>query len=152
LPLTDGNVITLTRMATADHYLGESADLLTLAVEEANETFTRSGIGNVSLRVVHTQLIDYDETDGLQFDHLYRMADGVGTFIDIRKLRDEKRADIVGLILHSSSGSGLSTRVGADSEEAFLVAHHACTTNAFTIAHEVGHILGARHDRMVDGG
>jgi len=107
LPLTDGNVITLTRMATADHYLGESADLLTLAVEEANDTFTRSGIGNVSLRVVHTQLIDYDETDGLQFDHLYRLVDGVGTFTDVRRLRDEKRADIVGLILHSPTDVGL---------------------------------------------
>jgi len=137
--------------SAADHYLGEPSDLLTLAVEEANETFTRSGIGNVSLRVVHTQLIDYDETDGLQFDHLYRMVDGVGAFTDVRRLRDEKRADIVGLILHSPRGCGLSTRVGADSEEAFFVAHHACTTNTFTIAHEVGHILGARHDRMVDG-
>jgi peptidyl-Asp metalloendopeptidase len=134
----------------ADHYLGEPADLLTVAVEEANDTFTRSGLGNISLQLVHTQLINYDESNGLQFDHLYRMVDGVGAFEDVRRLRDEKRADIVGLIIHSPSGCGLSTRVGADSEEAFFVAHHACAASSFTIAHEVGHILGARHDRLVD--
>ena len=135
----------------ADHYLGEPADLLALAIAEANDAFKRSGLGNISLKIVHTQLIDYDETDGAQFDHLYRMVDGVGTFRDVRRLRDEKRADIVGLIIHSPSGCGLSTRVGADSEEAFFVAHHSCSAITFTIAHEVGHIIGARHDRSVDG-
>jgi len=134
----------------ADHYLGEPADLLTLAVEEANDTFTRSGIGNVSLRVVHTKLIDYDETDGLQFDHLYRMVDGIGTFTDIRRLRDEKRTDIVSLILHSPSGCGLSTRVAPDPDEAYFVVHYACAAITISIAHEIGHILGARHDRLTD--
>ena len=137
--------------SAADHYLGEPADLLALAVEEANESFKRSGLGNISLRVVHTQLIAYEETDGQQFDHLYRLVDGEGSFANVRRLRDEKRADIVGLIIHSPSGCGLSTRVGADAEEAFFVAHHACSATTFTIAHEVGHIIGARHDRLVDG-
>ena len=36
-----------------------------------------------------------------QFDHLYRMVDGVGVFKDLKKLRNEKRADIVGLVLDS---------------------------------------------------
>jgi peptidyl-Asp metalloendopeptidase len=135
----------------ADHYLGEPADLLAVAIEEANETFKRSGLGNISLRLVHTQLIDFDETSSQHFEILYAMVDGVGAFKDVRKLRNEKRADVVGLIIDSPSGCGLSTRVGADSEEAFFVAHHACAANTFTIAHEVGHIIGARHDRLIDG-
>jgi hypothetical protein len=135
----------------ADHYLGEPADLLAVAIEEANETFKRSGLGNISLRLVHTQRIDFDETSSQHFEILYAMVDGVGAFKDVRKLRNEKRADVVGLIIDSPSGCGLSTRVGADSEEAFFVAHHACAANTFTIAHEVGHIIGARHDRLIDG-
>jgi len=50
----------------ADYYLGEPADLLADAVEEANETFTRSGLGNISLRLVHTQMIEYDEWPDLR--------------------------------------------------------------------------------------
>jgi hypothetical protein len=134
----------------ADHYIGEPADLLAFVIDEANETFRRSGLGNITLRLVHTQLIDYDETGGQHFEHLYRMVDGVGPFKDVKKLRDEKRADIVGLILNSPSGCGLSTRVGADSEDAFFIAHHSCAGNTYTIVHEIGHLLGARHDRSVD--
>jgi hypothetical protein len=136
--------------SAAEHYLGEPADLLAVAIEEANETFKRSGLGNISLRVVHTQLIDYDEAGMQHFEILYAMVDGAGAFRNVRKLRNEKRADIVGLIINSPSGCGLSTRVGADSEEAFFVAHHACAANTYTIAHEVGHIIGARHDRWID--
>ena len=42
------------------------------------------------------------------------MVDGVGSFKDIRKLRNDKKADIVGLIVDDASGCGLSTRVAAD--------------------------------------
>ena len=99
---------------------------------------------------MHSQLTEYDEADGDHFEHLFRMVDGVDVFKDLRKLRNEKRADIVGLIMHNPSGCGLSTRVGAEAEEAFFVVHHACAAITTTIAHEVGHILGVRHDRRVD--
>jgi hypothetical protein len=134
----------------AGRYIGDPADLLALAVEQANETFRNSGIPNVKLRLVHTQLVDYDETGGEHFDHLYNMVDGKVAFKGMRRLRDEKRADIVGLIVDDPSGCGLSTRVGADAEEAFFVVHHSCAAITISIAHEIGHILGARHDRLID--
>jgi len=32
----------------------------------------------------------------------------------------------------------------------FFVVHHACAAITMSIAHEIGDILGARHDRFVD--
>jgi len=135
----------------ASRYIRDPADLLELAVEQANETFRNSGIPNVKLRLVHTQLVDYDESGSEHFEHLYNLVDGKVAFKNIRRLRDEKRADVVGLIVEDPSGCGLSTRVGADAEEAFFVVHHSCAAITISIAHEIGHILGARHDRLIDG-
>jgi hypothetical protein len=134
----------------ASRYLRNPSDLLAMAVEQANDAFRNSGLGNISLRLVHTQAIDYDESDGEHFEHLYRMVDGIGPFKDVRKLRNDKKADIVGLIVDDASGCGLSTRVAADSEDTYFVVHHSCATITISIAHEIGHILGARHDRAID--
>ena len=134
----------------AKHYIRDPADLLALVIEEVNETYRNSGIGNVKLRVVHSQVVDYDGTKEDQFTHLYTMVDGLGPFKNVRKLRDEKKADIVGLIIDNPKGCGLSTRVRPDSDEAFFVVHHACAATTMSIGHEIGHILGARHDRFID--
>jgi hypothetical protein len=124
--------------------------LQAVSVEQVNETFRNSHLGNISLRLVHTQVVDHDESGGTHFDHLYRMVDGVGTFNDVRKLRDEKKADIVGLVVEDASGCGLSTRGAPDAEDAYFVVHHSCALIAISIAHEIGHIFGARHERAVD--
>jgi len=128
------------------------AEVIEMAIDQGNATFRNSGIPNVSLRLVHAEAIDYDESSGKHFEHLYGMVDGVAVFKGVRKLRDDKRADVVGLIVDDPSGCGLSTRVGADAEEAFFVVHLACATLTNSIAHEVGHIIGARHDRSIDKG
>ena len=78
------------------------------------------------------------------------MVDGVGAFKKVRALRNEKRADVVALIVDDASGCGLSTRVAADADEAFVVVHHACAALTYSLAHEIGHIIGARHDKALD--
>ena len=68
----------------------------------------------------------------------------------IHKLRDRKGADVVVLIVDDASGCGLSTRVAAEAGEAFAVVHHTCAALTYSIAHEIGHIIGARHDKALD--
>ena len=92
----------------ASHYIGTPADRLALAIEEANETFRNSGIGNINLRLVHSQPIDFDETGVDHFNIVYGMEDGTGPFTFLKKLRNEKRADLVGLIVDDAQGCGLS--------------------------------------------
>jgi hypothetical protein len=144
------DVMLLYTRNVANRYIRDPADLLMIAIEDANETFRNSGLGNISLRLAHTQLVEYDGSAGDQFNHLYTMVDGLGPFKDVKKLRNEKHADIVGLIIDNPNGCGLSTRIGPDSDEAFFVVHHACAAITMSITHEIGHILGVRHDRYAD--
>lgn len=146
------DVMILYTSKVASKYLDVETDVVARSIEEANASFVNSDIGNIKLRLVHSQQINYDESDGEHFNHLYRMVDGVGAFAKVRALRNEKRADVVVLIADDASGCGLATRVSADSEEAFAVVHHACAVLTYSVPHEIGHIIGARHEASLDQG
>ena len=144
------DVMMLYTNRVASHYMMRPGDVLELAFERVNDAFRNSGIENVSVRLVYTQAVDYDERGSEQFIDLYRVVDGDGPFKDVRRLRDEKKADIVGLVVDNPKGCGLSTRVAPDAEDAYFVVHYSCAAITISIAHEIGHILGARHDRLID--
>jgi hypothetical protein len=144
------DVMVLYTGKVASKYLDVDKDVALHSIEEANASFVNSDIGNVKLRLVHSQKIDYDESQGEHFNHLYRMVDGVGTLAKVKALRNEKRADVVVLIVDDASSCGLATRVAADAEEAFAVVHHACAVLTYSVPHEIGHIIGARHDATMD--
>ena len=144
------DIMVLYTQRVAAKYVDVNTDLMALSIEQTNESFKNSGLGNIDLNLVHAQKIDYDERGGDYFSNLYRMVDGDGVFAMVRRLRDEKRADVVALIVDDPSGCGLSTRVAADADEAYVVVHHSCAALTYTLAHEVGHIIGARHDRDLD--
>jgi hypothetical protein len=131
-------------------YVDVDIDLIALSLEQTNESFKNSGARNISLNLVHSQKIDYEDNGREHFGHLYRMVDGQGVFSGVRRLRNEKRADVVALIVDDPSGCGLSTRVAADADEAYVVVHHSCAALTYSLAHEVGHIIGARHDKQLD--
>ena len=91
--------------------------------------------------------------NGTHFDHVWRFADkGDGHMEEVHGLRDKYRADVAILVVDDDKGCGLATRVNADAEDAFAVVHHACAAASFTLAHEIGHLLGARHEFAYVGG
>lgn len=138
-------LVAYTRKA-ARHYYEIERDVVELAIEEANRSFRLSGIGHIRLRLAHTFQTGYAER-GAHFDHLWRMADKEGEHMArIHALREAYRADVVILIVDDAKGCGLATRIGADAHEAFAVVHHECAVSSYTLAHEIGHIMGARHE------
>jgi hypothetical protein len=125
-------------------------DLVELAIERGNESFTMSGLGHIKLRLVHSYQTAYVE-EGAHFDHVWRFADkGDGYMEEIHGLRDKHRADVAVLIVDDATGCGLATRVHADADEAFAVVHHDCAALTYTVAHEIGHIIGTRHELSMD--
>lgn len=135
----------------ASYYADVTRDLVDLAIEEANESFRTSHLGHVKLRLAHAYQTNYVEEDGEHFQHVWRFADrGDGYMDEIHGLRDKYRADIGVLIVDDASGCGLATRVHADAEEAFAVVHHECAATSYSVAHELGHLIGARHDLSID--
>jgi hypothetical protein len=142
-------IVAYTKKA-ASYYADVKRELVELSIEEANESFRRSNIGHVKLRLVHAYETDYVE-EGAHFDHVWRFADkGDGYMEEIHGLRDKYRADVALLVVDDAKGCGLATRVYADADDAFAVVHHECAATTYSVAHEIGHIIGARHDLNLD--
>lgn len=149
-PVVIDVLIAYTRKAAA-HYDDIRRDLLDLAIADGNQSYLTSGIPDISLRLVGAVEVDYDESGAEHFDHVWRMVDrGDGHLEKLPPLRDQLKADVVILIVDDASGCGLATRVAADAEEAYAVVHHECAAASYSIPHEIGHLIGARHDRSLD--
>ena len=143
-------IVAYTKKA-ASYYADVKRELVELAIEEANESFRLSSLGHIKLRLVYAYETNYVEDDADHFQHVWRFADkGDGYMDEIHGLRDKYRADVGVLIVDDPSGCGLATRVFADEDEAFAVVHHECAATSYSVAHEIGHIMGARHDLSID--
>ena len=142
-------IVAYTKKA-ASNYGDVRRELVDLSIEEANQSFRISNLNHIKLRLVHAYQTDYVE-EGEHFDHLWRFADkGDGYMEEIHSLRDKYRADVAVLMVDDPKGCGLATRVFADAEDAFAVVHHECAVAAYSVAHEIGHLIGARHDLNID--
>ena len=141
-------IVAYTPKATS-HYMDIKRELIELAIEEGNESFRRSGLEHLKLRLVYAYQTNYVES-GTHFDHVWRFHDKDGYMDEIHGLRDKYRADVAVLIVDDANGCGLSTRVYAGEDEAFSVVHHACAAATYSLAHEIGHLIGARHDLNMD--
>ncbi len=140
------DVIAAYTRTAAGYYADIKADLIDLSIELTNESFRASNVGHVKLRLVHAYQTDYQE-EGTHFDHVWRFADKDDGYMDeVHRLRDAYAADIAVLFVDDAHGCGLATRVGADADEAFAVVHHECAAGNYTVAHEIGHLIGARHE------
>lgn len=141
------DVIVAYTKAAARSYRDIVGQVIEPAIEGGNESFRMSGIGHIKLRLVHAYQTDYVES-GDQFVHLWRFADKADGYMDeVHDLRDHYQADVAVLIVDDADGCGQATRVGADEDEAFAVVHHACAKANFSLVHEIGHLIGASHER-----
>ena len=102
------------------------------------------------VKLAHAYETDYVE-NGSHFDHVYRFRNkGDGYMDEIHDLRAKFGADVAVLVVDDPMGCGLSIRVAAEAPDAFTAIHHECAATMYSLAHEIGHLIGARHDRGLD--
>lgn len=129
-------------------------NLIDLAVTETNQGYTNSGVSQ-SLNLVHTAEITYTESGNIQTDRNRLQNSSDGYMDTVHSLRNTYKADIVSLVVDNGGGycgiAYIMENVSTSFENyAFNVVADNCATGYYSFGHELGHIMGARHDWYVD--
>lgn len=123
--------------------------LITLAVDEANQSYIKSKIP-ITLNLVHKYQTNYSESGSFDTDLTRFRTKADGTMDEVHTKRTAYKADVAVLIIDNGSYCGLASGIMANTNTAFAAVHYDCATGYFSFAHEIGHLQGARHDPAAD--
>jgi peptidyl-Asp metalloendopeptidase len=113
------------------------------AVAEINDIY-REGAIPINLRLVHVAEEAYTMTERMQ-DLARLMRIGDGHLDAVHNLRDEHQADIVALV-SEKPGTTINGSIMARPETAFVIVYwEDLGSPRYGLAHEIGHLHGARH-------
>lgn len=128
--------------------------LIDLAVAETNTSYQNSQI-QIEINLVHRAEVDYNETNNMRTDRDRLQNPNDGFLDDVHNLREQYGADMVALVRGSLGGAcGIAyimNPVTPDFRDyGFCIVSRTCATGYFSFGHELGHIMSARHDWLVD--
>ena len=122
-----------------------------LAVVETNQGYANSGVTQ-RIRLVHKEEINYSESSFDWSTALNRLQNTTDGYMDnVHALRDTYHADVVVLIVSANNYCGLGYLMQTVSPSfaayAFCLVSQDCAIGYYSFAHEMGHNMGAHHDR-----
>jgi hypothetical protein len=124
-----------------------------LAVEETNQSYINSNVTQ-RIRLAHMAEVVYAESGNSMTDRdrLRNTSDGI--LDNIHTLRDTHGADLVIMITESLENCGRAYIMNpvstAFETSGFGVTRRSCAVGNYSYGHELGHIMGARHDWVAD--
>lgn len=135
-----------------NYQLGNITGVINRAIGAANDAFTNSNI-NAKVQVADAILVprtDFQESGVLE-DDLGKLQDPAHFGTKAEALREAKKADLVSLLVSSGDYCGAAPKFDTrppTAEDGFSVVQIGCAANYYSLAHEIGHNLGARHTRF----
>jgi hypothetical protein len=124
---------------------------ITRAIADTNMVLADSQV-NATVRIVYSGEVNYTESGSINTD-LMNLQQGRGSLGGVNSLRNQYGADIVSLWVGPGSSDEAGRAFQPDysnvnqSSEGFNVIQARYAVDNFVFAHEIGHNLGAGHDR-----
>lgn len=156
-PATTIDVMVLYTSAarTAWGGVAQSNSFTATAITNFNTALQNSGVTNTTINLVYSGEIDYAESGNISTD-LSRLRNSTdGLLDDAHVLRATYGADLCALVTATPTNTcGLGyvntnpTNYSANS--AFTVTLFNCVVSNYSLAHEMGHNMGLKHDWYVD--
>jgi hypothetical protein len=115
------------------------------AIDVSNQVFANSGI-SFRFNLAYSAQVAHDELGDQTADVNWLAADP-----GVASLRNAHYADLVAMYVEESGGyCGMSYGIGPNVNIAWSVINRGCAVGNLSFPHELGHLLGARHDMFVD--
>ncbi|HHB79220.1 MAG TPA: T9SS type A sorting domain-containing protein [Saprospiraceae bacterium] len=136
--------------------IGSSYSGILATLQNEVDTYNQINANStVDHRVEVAVIVETNYDEAANYSLVDKVADFSGTsdgnMDEIHNLRNLYDADMCGLVFKTGQGCGRADAIGATSSTAFQVSRYNCFYK-YTLQHEMGHLLNARHDHFVDNG
>lgn len=146
-------IILFTWEANADWNLRYPGESLKTAIEDdvnaANDSFRQENIPH-QLKIAYLGEASHPESNWDKDLDLFQ-KNGDRAFDEVHELRDRYDADVAILVTSLKKNCGEAASIGTTNPgKAFAALSTDCLRYELTLAHEIGHVHGCRHNRALD--
>ncbi|MCA6069465.1 M12 family metallo-peptidase [Chryseobacterium sp. RG1] len=151
----DVMVVYTSAASTAWGGTSQSNSYIATAITNFNTALTNSGITNATINLVYSGVISYTESGDLSTDLSRLRATADGYMDNVHTLRTTYGADLVSLVTSTPTttcGLGYvnTSPTNYVATAGFSAVLYNCAVSNYSLAHEMGHNMGLRHDWFVD--